>query len=324
MAPAQQVMVAVVVNAAGEVLVARRPPDRHQGGLWEFPGGTLKPGEAPRAALARELHEELGIDLKAARPLIRLRHDYPDKAVLLDVWRVTSFSGEPHGRQGQPFAWVAPRDLSQRQFPPANRSIVTAARLPPLYLVTPPPGDTTAFLERLAVVTAAGIGLVQLRAKNLDTTAYAELAKRAVALCEATGARVLLNAPPSLVLEVGAAGVHLTGARLMAQEQRPLSAEHWVAASCHNERELAHACRIGVDFVVAAPVLPTASHPAAEPLDWPGLRRLTEQAVVPVYALGGMRTAHLDTAWEHGAQGIAAISGLWEGNDGEIAAAKVC
>jgi 8-oxo-dGTP diphosphatase len=308
-----QVAAAVIVDAAGRVLVAERPLDRHQGGLWEFPGGKVEAGELPRAALARELWEELGITIKKARPLIRVRHDYPDKSVRLDVWRVDEFEGRPHGREGQAIAWVAPDELCRRDFPAANRSIITAARLPPLYLVTPEPSDDiTAFLDRLRARLAADISLVQLRAKTLTSAAYAALARKVVDLCRISGAKVLLNAPPSLAAEVGAAGVHLTAARLMALEERPLPTEMWVGASCHDELELAHACRIGVDFVVAAPVLATTSHPAASPLGWPALRRLTDLATVPVYALGGMKPSNLPEAWEHGAQGIAAVSGLWE------------
>lgn len=309
------VVAAVVVNSAAQVLVAQRPLDRHQGGLWEFPGGKVEPGEEPRAALARELREELGITVQKARPLIRVHHDYPDKSVLLDVWRVTAFAGEPHGREGQPIAWVAPHSLPDRDFPAANRPIVTAARLPPIYLVTPEPQNTAAFLNRLDNLLVAGVGMVQLRAKTLAPAAYAELAGQVAALCAAAGAPLLLNAPPALATEIGAAGIHLSAACLMALTERPLGRGQWVAASCHNEKELAHACRIGVDFVVAAPVLATVSHPGARSLGWQGLRQLTEQATVPVYALGGMGLTHLATAWEHGAQGIAAISALWDDAD---------
>lgn len=306
------VAAAVVLDATGRVLVAQRSPERHQGGLWEFPGGKVEPGEPARAALARELSEELGIAVEEARPLIRVRHDYPDKSVLLDVWRVTRFSGRPHGREGQPLVWVTADDLCRRDFPAANAAIITAARLPSRYLITPEPGpDHGAFLAHLERRLAAGLSLVQLRAKTLSPPAYAELAREVVARCRASGTRVLVNAPPSLATEVGAAGMHLTAARLMALEARPLPPDYGVAASCHDEHELRHACRIGVDFVVAAPVRKTASHPAAPTLGWAGLRRLTELATVPVYALGGMTASDLPTAWEHGAQGIAAISGLW-------------
>jgi len=307
-----QVAAAVIVDAAGRVLVAQRLPDRHQGGLWEFPGGKVEPGETTRGALNRELSEELGIVVEEARPLIRVRHTYPDKAVQLDVWRVTQFSGRPQGREGRPIAWVAPDDLCRRSFPAANQPIITAARLPSQYLITPEPDDRARFCGRLKARLAAGISLVQLRAKTVTPAAYVQLAREVIALCDASGARLLLNGPPALAVELGAGGVHLTAERLMALTARPLPSDRWVAASCHNERELIHAGRIGVDFVVVAPVSTTASHPAVPPLGWPELRRLTELATLPVYALGGMRRTDLPTAWENGAQGIAAISGLWE------------
>jgi 8-oxo-dGTP diphosphatase len=307
----QHVVAAVIVNGSQQVLLAKRSLDRHQGGLWEFPGGKVEHGEDARAALARELHEELGIVVQDARPLIKVCHEYPDKSVLLDVWRVSAFDGEPHGREGQPIEWVSPQELPDRDFPAANRPIVTAARLPGIYLLTPEPDDHVKFLGRLEALLAEGIGLVQLRAKTLEPAAYAKLARRVIALCAETGTWLLLNAPPMLAEELGAAGVHLTSAALMALEERPLGREQWVAASCHSAEELEHACRIGVDFVVLAPVLATATHPGARPLGWQGLQRLAERATVPAYALGGMGLADIATAWDHGCQGIASISALW-------------
>lgn len=306
-----QVAAAVIVDGGGRVLLARRAPHRHQGGLWEFPGGKIEPHETARAALARELYEEVGIVVESARPLIRLRHAYPGKTVLLDVWRVTAFHGEPHGREGQPVEWVAVEELTARDFPAANPPIITAARLPPVYLVTPEPSDDDVFWSRLEAALEAGVRLVQFRAKQLNAQIQWRLARRAIELCRAAGARLLLNAPPAWAEELGAAGVHLTSARLRALAERPLGREYWVAASCHTQEELRHAQAIGVDFAVVAPVLPTASHPAASPLGWPGLRDLTEAAVMPVYALGGMSLDAAPVAFEHGAQGIAAISSLW-------------
>ena len=310
--PAVQVAAAVIVDRAGRVLVARRAAHRHQGGLWEFPGGKLEPGETARAALSRELREEVGIEVTAARPLIRVWHAYPDKTVLLDVWRVNAFRGEAHGREGQPVAWVAAEALTARDFPAANGPIIRAARLPPLYLVTPEPRDLDAFCARLNAALQAGARLVQLRAKNLEDRAYQQLARRVIALCRAAGARVLLNAPPPWVEDLGADGVHLSSARLRALSARPLGPHLWVAASCHDLAELRHAQRIGADFAVLAPVLPTASHSDARPLGWPAFHALSEAAVMPVYALGGMGLDDVPAAFEHGAQGIAAISALWE------------
>jgi 8-oxo-dGTP diphosphatase len=122
---------------------------------------------------------------------------------------------------------------------------------------------------------------------------------------------VLLNAGPERVVEVCAAGVHLNTQRLMRLSQRPLPAHLRVAASCHNADELHQAMRVGCDFVVLGPVQPTATHPGAAHLGWSGLHALCEVTGVPVYALGGMTEADLDAAWRAGAQGIAAIRGLW-------------
>lgn len=106
------------------ILVARRPEGLHQGGLWEFPGGKIEPGEGVEEALARELREELSIGVLDYRPLIQVTHDYPDMPVLLDVWLVRRFSGEPQGREGQPLRWVAAGDLARLPFPAGNRAII--------------------------------------------------------------------------------------------------------------------------------------------------------------------------------------------------------
>lgn len=303
------VAAAVITNAQGEVLISLRHAHLHQGGLWEFPGGKVERGEDVYAALVRELREELGVTVRAARPLIRIPHVYPDKQVLLDVWQVTDFDGDPHGRESQPIRWVSPERLADYAFPAANRPIVTAARLPDRYLITPEPGED--FINQLETVLQSGIRLVQLRAKMLDAAAYHDLARKACELAHAQGAQLLLNADPAIVIEIGADGVHLTSQHLCALSQRPLPAEYWVAASCHSAVELQHATDIGCDFAVLGPVQPTASHPDMPHLGWQGLQTLTEATVLPVYALGGMQLDDCVRAWAAGAQGIAAIRGLW-------------
>ena len=309
------VAAAVIVNPAGEVLLALRPKDKHQGGLWEFPGGKVEPGEVVLAALKRELEEELGIAVIQARPLIRVQHRYPDKAVLLDVWRVAGFEGEPHGREGQTVEWVAPDKLPQRAFPAANQPIVTAARLPEYYLITPEPQDESEFLQRLELALQGGIRLVQLRAKSLSDEAYKALAHKALALCRCYGARLLLNGAPEWVHEVGADGIQLSSALLATLQARPPgyepSGDKWVAASCHNALELQHALAIGVDFALLSPIKPTQSHPGMAALGWSQMQTLIDPLPMPVYALGGMSRNDLQDAFAYGAQGIAAIRELW-------------
>ncbi len=306
------VAAAVIVDARGRVLLARRPAHVHQGGLWEFPGGKLEPGEPIRRALSRELEEELGLVPTTVRPLIRVRHDYAEKSVLLDVWRVESWYGTPHGREGQAVEWVAPEQLPERAFPEANLPIITAARLPDRYLITPEPDkDHGRFLAILEECLERGVRLVQLRVRTLDRDAFLNLAARALELCHAREAQLLINSGAGIADSTGADGVHLTSRQLLARHTRPGSGRCWVAASCHNRHEVTHACRIGVDFIVVSPVQPTASHPGARPIGWAGLRELTELATVPVYALGGMAEVDLKTAWDNGAQGIAGIRSLW-------------
>ena len=114
----------VILNASNEVLLALRPRDKHQGGLWEFPGGKVEAGEPVRNALARELLEELNLVVEHSEPLLVTEHDYGDKQVTLDVWLVRSFSGVPEGREGQLLRWVRLDDLHRYQFPKANLAIV--------------------------------------------------------------------------------------------------------------------------------------------------------------------------------------------------------
>jgi 8-oxo-dGTP diphosphatase len=100
------VVAAVVRDSSNRILIAKRAPDVHMGGLWEFPGGKAENSETREQALVRELQEELGLTATSYRPLIRIPHHYPGKSVLLDVWEVTGWLGEPHGREGQPIRWV--------------------------------------------------------------------------------------------------------------------------------------------------------------------------------------------------------------------------
>ena len=128
--PAIHVVAAAVIDAAGRVLIAQRPAGKHLAGGWEFPGGKLEPGEARAAGLARELHEELGITIELPRPLIRVRHAYPSREVLLDVWVVRRYAGEPAGLDGQALRWCAQDELPEAKLLPADAPIVAALRLP--------------------------------------------------------------------------------------------------------------------------------------------------------------------------------------------------
>lgn len=335
------VVAGVLRDAAGRVLIARRPAGVHQGGLWEFPGGKLEAGEAPKMGLARELREELGIEPRASRPLIQVEHDYGDRRVLLDVHLVLRYRGQPRGREGQPLTWCSIEALDPAHFPPADRPVISALGLPPLCLITPEASPSTAvtvnlmdvssavagtmsvsedtsppagFLACLERATEAGGMLVQLRAHGLSDGEFEALARAAAPICRARALPLLLNralevASPLLSQHL-ARGVHLSAARLNQLTRRP-NTSGLLGASCHTAEDLARASALQLDYAVLSPVCPTRSHPDARPLGWDGFARLVRSACVPVYALGGLTAQDLDRAWAHGAQGIAAMRGLW-------------
>lgn len=126
------VVAGVVIDAKERVLIAQRPPGKHMADGWEFPGGKLEPGEERLAGLARELQEELGIAIatETARPLIRVRHSYPSCDVLLDIWVIRNYKGEPRGLDGQALQWCTLDELATVQLLPADGPIVAALRLP--------------------------------------------------------------------------------------------------------------------------------------------------------------------------------------------------
>lgn len=306
-----EVVAGVIRDAGGRVLLARRTEGRDLAGLWEFPGGKREANESPEAALVRELHEELGIDVEIGAALINVPQAYPDKRLQLDVRVIEHWRGAIRGREGQALAWVPPHKLASYAMPPADRPVVAALRQPDRYLVTPEPGDDESdWLANLQRALAAGIRRVQLRAPTADPARWRALATRAVAACRGARAEVLVNADVELARRLGV-GVHLRAAQLAQLRQRPLPADLPVAASCHDIDELRAADALGCDFALVGSIKPTPSHPDAGALGWCGFSALREAVSLPLYAIGGLGTDDIAQARRHGAQGIAAIRALW-------------
>ncbi len=306
-----EVVAGVIRDARGRVLLTRRTEGRDLAGLWEFPGGKREPGESPEAALIRELREELGIDVEIGAALINVPQAYPDKRLQLDVRMIEQWRGPVRGLEGQALAWVPPHKLASYAMPPADRPVVAALRQADRYLVTPGPGDDEAtWLAGLQRALAQGITRVQLRAPDADPIRWQALAQRAAMSCRVAGAQVLLNADIELARQLGV-GVHLRAAQLPMLRQRPLPPELPVAASCHDAHELRAAQALGCDFAVVGSIHPTASHPGASTLGWRGFAALREAVSLPLYAIGGLAGEDITQARRHGAQGIAAIRGLW-------------
>lgn len=310
MYPKAHVALGIIYNTTGDkVLLTRRPLDSHLGGLWEFPGGKVKAGEPALAALKRELYEEVNVVAGECTPLISFDYDYPDRSLRFMVWKIHDWSGDVQGKEGQETRWAAVSSLSTQDFPAANKGIINACRLPPVYLITPdldnyPPE----FINELQGYLAAGVRLVQFRNKTGNN--HEPALREMLHACRSHGAELIVNSTPEFAREVGAAGVHLSSARLRQLSKRPLPAGSWVAASCHDLDELHHAVEIGVDFCVLSQVRRSAGkHGTA--LGWKRFSELVGRIPIPVYALGGMQLSDLDQARQCGAQGIALISDVW-------------
>ena len=308
------VVAGVIRDARGHVLLAQRTQARDLAGLWEFPGGKVESGEAPASALARELHEELGIEAVPGAPVIRVPQRYPDKRLVLDVHEVAQ-RGMPRGLEGQALAWVAPADLPGYPMPPADRPVVAALLQPAQYLVTPAPIDAASWLADVEAALAGGVRRVQLRAPGLDSAIWARLVDAAAERCRAAGADVLVNGDAALATHLRV-GLHLRAAQLheagiAAAIARVRMQGGRVAASCHDADELDAAQSLGCDFAVLGPVQATASHPGAEGIGWARFAALREGVSLPIYAIGGLGPGDLEQARWHGGQGIAAIRALW-------------
>lgn len=305
-----EVSAAVLQRPDGSFLLAQRPPGKIWAGYWEFPGGKVEPGETPRHALVRELCEELGIKVETVYPWITRMFTYPHATVRLNFFRVTSWSGELHPHEGQQFAWQQPPEVLVDPVLPANAPILRALELPSLYAISNAAElGREEFLRRLEGALGRGLQLVQLREKNLSRDELRELALRVVGLAHAHGARVLLNGDVALARDVGADGVQLTGAQLAELHERP--AVDWCAASCHSSEELRRAEALGCDFALLSPVRPTKSHPGAPHLGWEKFASIAAGSAIPVYALGGLTRDDMETAWRHGAHGVALLRQAW-------------
>jgi 8-oxo-dGTP diphosphatase len=307
-----EVAAAVLQMPDGSFLLAQRPPGKIWAGYWEFPGGKVEPGETPHHALVRELHEELGIDVVTAYPWVTRVFTYPHATVRLHFFRVTAWQGEPHPHEGQQFSWQPPGHVGVAPMLPANAPILRALELPPLYGISNVQelGEEE-FLRRLQRALESGLQLVQLREKGLSREALRHLAMRMLPGLREHGARLLINADVELAREVGADGVQLTATQLLSLKERPEFP--WCGASCHSAEELLRAELLGCDFAVLSPVLPTLSHPGAPVLGWERFAAIAAGRTIPVYALGGLQSADMETAWRRGAHGIALLRQAWCG-----------
>ena len=307
------VMAGVLRDGDGRVLLAQRPAGKHLAGMWEFPGGKLEPGEEQLPALARELHEELGVTLQRAEPLIRVPCHYVDRELLLDTWLVDQWEGMPGSREGQALEWLQPAQVDPAILTLADRAILQALRLPPRYPITPadvPPDQRGLWFERIGRAIERGEAMLQLRLPLWPREFVRELAAGLLPIARRHGTQLLLNGDIDGARALGI-GVHLRHAQLLALSERPLPLQQLVGASCHDAAQLAQASQIAVDFATLSPVAATPTHPQTHPLGWPRFQLLAEAASLPVYALGGTDPSQIALTRQNSGQGVAGIREFW-------------
>jgi 8-oxo-dGTP diphosphatase len=345
--PFIDVAAGLILRSDGALLLGQRPADKPWPGWWELPGGKLEPGETALQALARELKEELDIDVTHATPWVTYVHEYPKNIVRLAFCKVTGWAGEPRCMENQQLAWVNPNEAPQvGPLLPATEPPMRWLRVPQTCLLTSigSPENLAAFLEHLNQALQNGLRLVQFREPGWpDGPAAANLhtaLTHVLAACHAHGARCLVNSVHPQSWWNLADGVHLRAADALAFSQgmpgpasqtgqahhtahnktleshyaKPephpllgLRSGQWLSASAHNPQELAAARWLNAGFVVIGHVLPTPSHPDKPALGWDAFANLAGQAGLPVLAIGGQSEATREQAGRHGAHGIAGI-----------------
>jgi 8-oxo-dGTP diphosphatase len=308
-----EVAAAVMLRDKGrEFLLAQRPPGKVYAGYWEFPGGKVEAGESIRAALVRELQEELGIAVTACAPWLTRQFTYPHATVRLNFWRVTAWTGEigvTAPLEHSAVNWQK-CDAATKVMPilPANDPILKALRLPTTMAITMAEIEgVERQLQRLEAALDNGLRLIQLRDKTLPPPERRRFAAAVVALAQAVGALVVINDDAALARQVGADGLHLSSTALAACSTRPDFA--WVGASVHSAAEIHRAGELQLDYALLGPVLSTPSHPENPGLGWAEFTRRASGNPLPVFALGGLTKDRLNTAQTSGGHGIALMRG---------------
>jgi len=290
-----EVAAAVIQRPDGAFLLAQRPAGKVYAGYWEFPGGKVEAGEHAAAALARELHEELGIDVQRAYPWITRVFTYSHATVRLNFFRVTSWQGEPHGKEQQAFAWQRIGEDMVSPMLPANAPVLASLALPVEYAIT----DSKQFgMEAIRRRLRSGLKMMQVREPGLDESKRTSFTTEVIALAHRHGCKVLVKSAFP-----GADGLHVTASQLMQMGRKPAGL---VAASCHTREELERAMKLELDFAVLGPVKDKAPE-----MGWNRFADLARGASIPVYAIGGLARSDLEEAWAAGAHGVAMIRGAW-------------
>jgi len=309
--PRIDVAVAVVFNAAGQVLWGCRPEGKPYAGYWEFPGGKVEPDETVWQALVRELNEELDITALQGGPWFRIEHDYEHANVRLHLYRVWHFEGTPKSLEQQPFTWASLDSSDLSPILPATEPLLPKLAQPTVMALSNYEAGFEACAERLERgLNATKLPVyVQFREKTLSGDALIQAFEHCYGLCQKTGQAMLLNSDTWVNLrehlDALPCSLHLTQAHLLSGHFQDLQC---AGASVHDAGSLRIAFDRGLSYAVLGAVKQTTSHPEQSGLGWERFLEITQAARLPVFAIGGLAGHDIPDARLHGAHGIAMLS----------------
>ena len=308
------VMAGLMIDGDGRVLLAERPPGKHLAGFWEFPGGKLETGELPLEALARELREELGIELQSAQPLIRVPWTYDDRCLVLDAWRVDGWLGTPQSLEGQALQWCHPMAIDPESMTPADRPILQALRLPAIYAVMP--ADVTldqreVWMERISAAFGRGLRLLQLHLPLWPAASVREIAQDLLPAAQAHHGQLVLDGDIEGARMLGT-GVQLDIQNCTRLTERPLPWTQLIGVSCQDASQLAMATRMRADFATLPLDSNLVTGSGVDPRKaWSSFRSAAQGASLPVYAVGELCPMDMNQTRRNGAQGIVMAIAWW-------------
>lgn len=314
-----EVAVGILITPQRRVLLASRPEGKPYAGWWEFPGGKVESGENVAQALARELHEELGVSIYHAQPWVVLEHSYEHAYVRLHFMRVTHWHGGIQAHEGQRWAWF---DVETKDMPhpllPATVPVLRWLSLPDTVGISHAAAmGLSSFDASLRQALYRGLRMLIVREPTWSNAQVGKLLDIVLPRCREHNAKVLVSSRHAPALWQRADGVQLRAVDAQKINHRPDLP--WVGVSAHNAADIAHAAQLKADFCLLGSVLPTATHPDVTPLGWDGFVRETQHNALPVYALGGMKTHLLNLAQSHGAHGVAMMRDLWTSDNSNAA-----
>ncbi len=314
--PFIRVAVGVIINPEGQVLLAQRPDGKPWSGWWEFPGGKIEEGENVHQALARELKEELDIEIATSYPWVSFTYDYPKTTVELSFCRVYDWKGEVRGLEQQAFAWTMPTQANQLgEILPASVEPLKWLTLPESYAIShfQQADIQERYWQKFEQLLNQGIKLFQFREPNwsegVGHGTLKALFEKMLAKCHAHGAKLIINSIHPRAWWALADGVQLRAQDAVQLDERPIDSNKLMGVSCHHLADILYAQHLNADFMVLGHVEATPSHPNEEPLGWEPFQQFAQEAGRPVFAIGGQSLHNLAKAKEYGAHGVAFIRG---------------